>query len=171
MKQEAAKFDVPENCKKKVEEEKPVETIDIPAQLQEPKCELDSLDGDYGSTLSSNGNMSDAGVDHILEDIVQAFDSWTQRILLLETDLQRNHNIKRDIEDYMQRQVLDGLIKREDANELQYVLDLWINLHRAYVCKQIGANFANQHVLSHLLDLFSMKQISKSFVIRVALEL
>ena len=126
---------------------------------------IKSLVGDYGSSSSING------VDHILEDIVQALDSWTQRILVLETDLQRNSNIKRDIDDCLQRQVLDGLINLQDANELQDVLDLWTNLHRAYVCKQIGADFADQEILSHLLELFSLKQISKSFVIRIALEL
>ena len=168
LKQEAAKFHVPNKWMKKVEHEKLVETPEIPAQLQEAKCELVSLDGDNDCT---NTSSSVNGVDHILEDIVQAFDSWTQRILTLETDLRRNSNIRRDIRDYLQKQVLDGLIKREDANELQCVVDLWTNLHRAYVCKQIGADFADQEILSHLLDLFNLKQISKSFVIRVALEL
>ena len=167
LKQEAAKFHVPDKWMKKVEHEKPVETFEIPAQLQEAKCELVSLDGDNDCTLTSSVN----GVDHILEDIAQAFDSWTQRILTLETDLRRNSNIRRDIQDCLQKQVLDGLIKREDANELQYVVDLWTNLHRAYVCKKIGADFADHEILSHLLDLFNLKQISKSFVIRVALEL
>ena len=131
---------------------------------------IKSLVADYGSSRSSSVSGG-GGVDHILEDIVQALDSWTQRILVLETDLRRNSNIKSDIVDCLQRQVLDGLIRREDAKELEYVLDLWTNLHRAYVCKQIGTEFSDREVLSHLLELFSLKQISKSFVIRVALEL
>ena len=134
---------------------------------------IKSLVGDYDSSSSSSSRSSRSisGVDHILEDIVQALDSWTQRILVLETDLQRNINIKRNISDCLQRHVLDGLIKQEDAKEFEYVLDLWTSLHRAYVCKQIGADFADQEVLSCLLELFSLKQISKKFVIRVALEL
>ena len=131
---------------------------------------IKSLVGDYGSSRSSSISGV-GGVDHILEDIVQALDLWTQRILVLETDLQRNLDIRGNVGDCLQRQVLDGLIKQQDANELQYVLDLWVNLHRAYMCKQIGAEFSDHEVLSHLLELFSLKQISKSFVIRVALEL
>ena len=134
---------------------------------------IKSLVGDYGSNSSSGSGRSSrsiSGVDHILEDIVQALDSWTQRILVLETDLQRNENIKRNISDCLQRQVLDGLIKQEDAKEFEYILDLWTNLHRAYICKQIGVDFADQEVLSYLLELFSLKQISKKFVIHVALE-
>ena len=156
LKQEAAKFDVPDKWTKKVEDEKPVETFDIPSHLPEATCDL---------------STSSTGVDHILEDIVQAFDSWTQRIFMLESDLHRNLNIRIAIQDSLQKQVLDGMIKREDADELQHVLNLWTNLHRAYVCKRIGADFADQEILSHLLDLFNLKQISKSFVIRVTLEL
>ena len=128
-------------------------------------------DYDSSSSIGTNRSNSISAVDHILEDIVQALDSWTQRILVLEIDLQRNSNIKNDITDCLQRQVLDGLIRREDAKEFEYVLDLWTNLHRAYSCKQIGADFADQDVLSYLLELFSLKQISKTFFIRVALEL
>ena len=140
---------------------------------------IKSLVADYDSSSSSNDSRGSSigegrgggGVDHILEDIVQALDTWSQRILMLETDLQRNTNIKTNIGNCLQKQVLDGLINRQDANELEYVLDLWTNLHRAYVCKQIGADFADQDILSFLLELFSLKQISKSFFLRVALEL
>ena len=121
---------------------------------------------DYGNSSRTNNRN-----DYILGDIVQALDSWTHRIFLLETDLQRNTDIKRDIVDSLQRQVLDGLIKREDAKEIEYILDLWLNLYQQYKCRQIGLKFSEQEILSNLLDLFRLKQISKSFVIRVMLEL
>ena len=131
---------------------------------------IKSDDTDYNvSSISSNSSRNDADI--VLEDIVQALHSWTNRILVLEGDLRSNSNLKRSVTDCLQGQVLDGLIKQQDANELQYILNLWINLHRAYSCKQIGADFADQEVLSNLLELYSLKQISKSFFIRVALEL
>ena len=123
------------------------------------------------STAAEYGSSSSSDEDHILDDIVRALDSWTQRIFTLETDLQRNTDIKRSITDCLQKQVLEGLIKREDANELEYILDLWANLHQAYVCKQIGIEFSIREVLSNLLDLLNLKQINKNFVIRVMLEL
>lgn len=129
---------------------------------------IKSDDADYN--VSSIDSSSSDG-DTVLEDIVQALDSWTQQILVLETDLQRNLDTKRTVTDCLQRQVLDGLIKQQDANELEYILDLWTNLHRAYSCKQIGADFVDQEVLSNLLELYSLKQISKSFFIHVTLEL
>ena len=135
--------------------------------MESPTTSINSTAADYASSI----NSSSSGEDHILDDIVRALDSWTQRIFTLETDLQRNTDIKRNIADCLQKQVLDGLIKREDANELEYILDLWANLHQAYVCKQIGIEFSIQEVLSNLLDLFNLKQIGKTFVIHVMLKL
>ena len=119
--------------------------------------------------MESEGNCN--VTDIILDDIVHALDSWSDRIFALETDLQRNLDVKRSIVSSLQRQVLDGLIGREDAREIEYILDLWTNLHQAYMCKQIGVEFSFQDVLSNLLELFSLKQISKTFVIQVMLKL
>ena len=124
-----------------------------------------------GDDTDNNNNRSSCDTDPILEDIIDALDLWTQKILVLETDLQQNSDIKKTIVDCLQRQVLDGLLKDQDAKELQYVLDLWGNLHRAYACRKCGVDFVDEEALTNLLELFSLKQISKSFFIRVALEL
>ena len=129
---------------------------------------IKSNDLEYMNVSSS---PSSSGVDIVLEDIVQALNSWTRHIFSLETDLERNLDVKRAVTDALQRQVLDGLIKQEDANELQFILNLWANLYRAYSCRQIGADSADQEVLSILLELYSLKQISKSFFIHITLEL
>ena len=107
----------------------------------------------------------------ILEDIIQALNVWTQRVFTLDSDLYHTSNLKKNFEEYLQKQILDGLLKREDATELEYVLDLWTSLHRNYVCKQIGAEFADESIFNDLLELFSLKQISKQFVIRILLEI
>ena len=119
----------------------------------------------------NDGSRSSCDTDPVLEDIVDALDLWTRKILVLETDLQKNSDVKNTIVNCLQRQVLDGLINEQDARELQYVVDLWYNLHRSYACKKCGADFADEEALANLLELFSLKQITKSFFIRVALEL
>ena len=120
---------------------------------------------------NNNDSRSSCDTDPVLEDIVNALDLWTQKILVLETDLQQNSDVKKTIVDCLQRQVLDGLLTEQDAKELQYVVDLWNKLRRSYACKKCGADFADEEALENLLELFSLKQISKSFFIRVALEL
>ena len=122
-------------------------------------------------SYSTDNTVTEKQPDLILEDIVQALDTWTVRVFTLDSELQYTSNLKKNVTEYLQKQILDGLLKREDATELEYVLDLWTNLHRAYVCKKIGAEFADQSIFTFLLELFSLKQISKQFVIRILLEI
>ena len=71
----------------------------------------------------------------------------------------------------LKRQVLDGLITEQDSIELEYTADLWLNLYRTYLCKCVGADFSDRDVLTYLIELYTLKQISKEFFIQVALQL
>ena len=117
------------------------------------------------SSNSSNSN------DNILEDIVSAFDSWTSRIIDVESKLQKTQDIRQSVLQSLKRQVLDGLVSEQDSIELEYVVDLWLNLYRTYLCKCVGADFSDRDVLTYLIELYTLKQISKEFFIQVALQL
>ena len=71
----------------------------------------------------------------------------------------------------LEGQVVDGLLKDSDFRELLYIADLWINLYKSFLCRCVGVEFKDRDVLDHLLELFSLKQISKEFFIRVSLQL
>ena len=107
----------------------------------------------------------------ILQNISEALESWTRRILDAETAYSRTGSLYQNIIDSLQRQRLDGFIGEQDVRELEYVADLWLKLHTAFVCKCCGAEFADRDVLTYLLELFSLKQISKAFFIETALQL
>ena len=107
----------------------------------------------------------------ILEDICEALESWSQRILDVEVKIKGVTNLREDIANSLKRQALDGLISESDTFELEYVADLWINLYKALQCKSVGAGFTDRDVLNYLLELFSLGQISKEFFIQVALQL
>ena len=107
----------------------------------------------------------------ILQDISEALESLSHRIFDAETKIQGVTDLRQNIIEALQRQVLDGLITESDSFELEYVADLWINLYKSFLCKCIGADFTDRDVLTHLLELFALKQISKSFFIQVALQL
>ena len=97
----------------------------------------------------------------ILDDISEALESWSQRILDVETKIKRMTDLRENILDTLQRQVLDGLISDQDSRELEYIADLWINLYKTFLCRCVGADFADRDVLTYLLELFELKQISK----------
>lgn len=107
----------------------------------------------------------------ILQDITEALESWSHRILNVETGIKRTSDLRQEILNTLQRQVLDGLITEQDSIELEYVVDLWFNLYKTFLCRSIGTDFTDRDVLTYLLELFSLKQISKDFFIQVSLQL
>ena len=107
----------------------------------------------------------------VLKDIVIALDSWTEQIIDVESRIKKTQDKRKSVLDSLNRQVLDGLISEQDSIELEYICDLWINLYKSFLCKSSGADFADRDVLTYLLELYTLKQISKNFVINIALEL
>ena len=128
---------------------------------------------DVAKTISFTSNRQRVRMSAatILEDISEALESWSQRILAIETKIERTRDLRENIVNTLQRQVLDGLISEQDSFELEYVADLWINLYKTFLCHSIGTEFTDRDVFTYLLELFGLKQISKDFFIRVALQL
>ena len=110
-------------------------------------------------------------MDDVLSGIVIALESWTDRIVDAETRIKKTQDIRKDVQDSLNRQVLDGLISEQDSIELEYTCNLWINLYKTFLLKSAGVEFSDQDVLTYLLELYSLKQISKKFFINIALEL
>ena len=107
----------------------------------------------------------------LLDDILQALESWSQRILIVETKLERTDDLRQSIVHSLEGQVLDGLLTEQDLQDLVYVADLWIHLYKNFLCYSAGVEFNDREVLSNLLELFSLKQISKEFFIRAVVQL
>ena len=110
-------------------------------------------------------------MDDVLSDIVIALESWTDQIVDVESRIKKTQDIRKGVQDSLNRQVLDGLISEQDSIDLLYTCDLWINLYKTFLLKSAGVEFSDQDVLTYLLELYSLKQISKKFSINIALEL
>ena len=115
--------------------------------------------------------MVDDTDNSVLEDIVDSLDSWSQRLLDIESKLKKTQTIREKVVDSLKRQVLDGLISESDSFELEYTTDLWLNLYKTYLCKSAGTDYTERDVLHYLIELYTLKQISKEFFIQVALQL
>ena len=107
----------------------------------------------------------------VLDDILEALESWSQRILIIETKLERTDDLRQSIVHSLEGQVLDGLLTDQDLQDMVYVTDLWIQLYKNFLCYSTGVEFSDRDVLTNLLELFSLKQISKEFFLRVAVQL
>ena len=110
-------------------------------------------------------------MENILENIVDRLNSWTDQILDVEERIKKTKDIRKSVVDSLTRQVLDGFISEKDSIELEHNLDLWLNLYKAVLCKTVGVDFSDHDILTYLLELFSLKQISKEFLINTLLQL
>ena len=107
----------------------------------------------------------------ILQTISEALESWSQRVCNLETICKRTSDFHQKVVNCLQGQLIDGLISQQDVKELEYAADLWQKLYITYNCKILGCEFSTRDVLTYLLELYSLKQISQEFFIEVALKL
>ena len=106
----------------------------------------------------------------VWEDIASALDNWTQRILDTESRLCKSADFRQQIEESLIRQQKDGFLSKYDLQEIRYVADLWKNLLDATSCYAVGCA-VQRDIITSLLDLHSLKQITRSAFIDACLKL
>ena len=108
---------------------------------------------------------------NILHSISEALESWCDRICNLDTICKKTLDLHEKVKDSLERQMIDGLISRQDLKELEYTSDLWNKLYISFNCKILGCEFSSRDIITYLLELYSLNQISNSFFIDVAMKL
>ena len=108
-------------------------------------------------------------MESVLESIIDGLNSWMEKIL--DERLKKTKDIRESVLDSLNRQVLDGFISEQDSIELEHTYDLWLNLYNSCLRKSVGADFADRDVLTYLLELYTLKQITKEFFISATFEL
>ncbi len=110
-------------------------------------------------------------MESICENIIDGLNSWTEKILDAEERLKKTKDVRQSVLNSLNRQVLDGFISERDSIELEHTYDLWFNLYKSCLCKSADADFADRDVLTYLLELYTLKQITKELYISATLEL
>ena len=107
----------------------------------------------------------------ILEDISQALENWSHRILDVETKVKRVKDFRETIVADLHRKIEDGVISEQDSLEFEYITDLWANLYKSFLCRSAGADFADRDVVTYLIELYGLKQIFKELFVQIVLDL
>ena len=107
----------------------------------------------------------------ILEDISQAFELWSQQLHNVETKIKRVADFQETLVADLRRKVDASIISEQDSIEFEYIADLWLNLYKSFICCSTGAGFADRDVITYLIELYEVKQISKELFVRIVLEL
>ncbi len=108
-------------------------------------------------------------MESVFENIIDGLNSWTEKILDAEERLKKTKDVRQSVLNSLNRQVLDGFIS--ERNSLEHTYDLWLNLYKSCLCKTAGADFAERDVLTYLLELYTLKEITKELYISITLEL
>ena len=132
--------------------------------MDEVSCTTKDVSRSEKSVESSTWN-------NIVDNILDALENWAHRILDSESIFNWTATLNQKISDSLHRQLLDGFISDQDVRELEYVCDLWTKLLVSLNCRLSGCEFSNRNVLSYLLELYTLKQISKELFIETALQL
>ena len=107
----------------------------------------------------------------ILEKISGALDVYSQRLFDVGINIRRIEDSRENIFTNLQRKVDAGIISEQDSIEFEYVADLWLNLYKSFICRSVGATFADRDVIKYLTELREVKQISKELFVEITLEL
>lgn len=121
--------------------------------------------------VQTRGDEEKENENDVWLDIEDALHQWTGRILDAETRHARTASFRENIADSLQRQQLDGFLNHHDIAELMYIADLWTNLLNATSSYTIGCEFAKRDVITCLLELYKLRQITDCLFIEACLKL
>ena len=101
---------------------------------------------------------------NVWQDIADALENWSGRILDGEILHEKSENIRCAIEASLYRQQLDGFLSTHNITELRYIADLWIRLLHSMACYTIRCQFVKRDIITLMLELYTLKQLdSKLF--------
>ena len=139
--------------------------------------EGESEQGKVGCT--SDGNKADRvsspqevrGSSNVWLDIESAFHHWTDQILDSESRYEKSRSYRESVEASLRRQQLDGFLNHQDVAELRYIADLWTNLLNCISSYTIGCEFVKQDIITYLLELHKVRQVTDTLFIETCLRL
>ena len=108
---------------------------------------------------------------NVWTDIEEALYRWTNQILDAESRHEKTASFRENIETSLRRQQLDGFLNHHDIAELRHIADLWMNLLNCTSSYAIGCEFVKRDIITYLLELYKLRQITDCLFIETCLRL
>ena len=148
-----------------------------------PDCGKDFLSEFVSSLDTINEKPSEQIVDKDSDDAVEvnlsylwcdiedAFHRWMCKILDAESRLEKTASFRENIEASLRRQQQDGFLNHQDIAELRHIADIWSDLMNYVSSYTVGCKFVKHGIIEGLLDLYTLRQISKRLLVEVCIKL
>jgi len=104
-------------------------------------------------------------------DIEAALQHWMVQILDAESHLEKKADFRERIEASLRRQQIEGFLNHHDIVELQRIANLWSDLLNYNTLYTIGCQSIKRDIVSCLLQLHEIHQISDNLFIEACLKL
>ena len=129
----------------------------------------DTISVSASSSIISNQDLETVDV---WQDIAEALNNWSERILSIESRYNTKvASFRKTIEESLTRQQLDGFLNHQDVSEIRYITDVWTKLLQATSCYTVGCISVKRDIITHLLELHTLGQINQSLFIETCLQL
>ena len=93
------------------------------------------------------------------------------KILDAESRFENAASFRENIEVSLRRPELDGLLNYQDIAELKHVTNIWMGLMNCVSSYRVGCAFVKRDIITYLIELYNLRQITKSLVVETCLEL
>jgi len=144
-----------------------IDSLDVEDKKVETKSiRREDKDGIYVKDVEVERRQND-----LWQNIADAAYNWSQRIVDAESLHVRSTDLRSDIENSIYRLQLDGFLSTHDVGELRYTTDLWVELLNSLSSYLMGCVFLKRNIISLLLKLYSVKQISEELFIQTCVNL
>ena len=145
-----------------------IDSLDV----KDRKVEIETVRVEEKDDISvGDTEIEERRQDDVWQNIADAAYDWSRRLVDAECLHARSTDFRSNVESSLYRQQLDGFLSIHDVSELRYTTDLWVELLNSLSSYLVGCVFLKRNVISLLLKLYSVKQISEELFIEICLKL
>ena len=148
-----------------------LDSLDVQEETKVNHSEEVVVETDVNNSGAAKVEDSGERRNYVWHNIADAVNSWSCRILFAECLHTKSEDFRHAIETSLYRQQLDGFLSDHDAAELRYITYLWVQLLNSLSSYLVGCEFRKRKIITLLLELYSMKQISENLFIETCLKL
>lgn len=136
---------------------------------------LNELFGDDNNNPTSpevkEKRKDDEVINILNDDLSEVWIRWADSLLDFETKFKETATLREKVEASLIRQQQDGFIGYQDVIELKYISHVWINLLNSLSTYTIGCEFVKRDIITYLVELYKLRQITENLFIESCLRL
>ena len=104
-------------------------------------------------------------------DVESVLNNWLQQTLYVESKLQKSRDLRKIIDESLEKMRLDGLLTFIEYDQLRSIGNLWYELDEQIICYCMGTETNKRRIIEILLSLYALKQISNDLFLNTVMQL